>query len=399
MKIFQVNIYLEPMGGLETSILELASALEERGHQVGFIYHIRTEKTLSFSQRPTYRVPVLRGKLWPNIWGLAQLVQIVKRERPDVVILRNVFNIWAVDVLRRMVPTVRFVPGHEMYCIDLNKTIADPPEACSRPHSYKCVKLCRQDLWIPFRVLLYLYRKAEIRVNQKLERLLVSSRYMKQNLLTNGFSADKIEVLPPFVSVDSPESSAVPSHTVLFASRLERNKGTQLLPKIAEHLPLGAKLVVAGEGELRDELLEASARAELKDRLIVRGWLDREQLTREYAEAQVIIFPSLVEEPFGRVGIEAMAAGRPVVAFDVGGVREWLRHGETGFLVPRGDVNKMAESVNLLLENPDLADKLGKMGRERASASFDRGRMLSRLEQVLAEAIRGWKEQRRKLNP
>jgi glycosyltransferase involved in cell wall biosynthesis len=145
--------------------------------------------------------------------------------------------------------------------------------------------------------------------------------------------------------------------------------------------------------------LEAAARAELKDRLIVRGWLDREQLIREYAEAQVIIFPSLVEEPFGRVGIEAMAAGRPVVAFDVGGVREWLRHGETGFLVPRGDLNKMAESVNLLLENPDLADKLGKMGRERASALFDRERMLSRLEQVLAEAMRGWKEQRRKLSP
>ena len=399
MKIFQVNIYLEPMGGLETSILELASALEERGHQVGFIYHIHTKKTLSFSQRPTYRVPVLRGKLWPNIWGLAQLVQIVTRERPDVVILRNVFNIWAVEVLRRMVPTVRFVPGHEMYCIDLNKTIADPPEACSRPHSYTCVQLCRQDLWLPFRVLLYLYRKAEIRANQKLERLLVSSRYMRQNLLTNGFSADMIEVLPPFVSVDSPKSSAVPSNTVLFASRLERNKGTQLLPKIAEHLSLGAKLVVVGEGELRDELLEAAARAELKDRLIVRGWLDREQLTQEYAEAQVIIFPSLVEEPFGRVGIEAMAAGRPVVAFDVGGVREWLRHGETGFLVPRGDVNKMAESVNLLLENSDLADKLGKMGRERAAALFDGERMLSRLEQVLAEAMRGWKEQRGYLNP
>ena len=59
----------------------------------------------------------------------------------------------------------------------------------------------------------------------------------------------------------------------------------------------------------------------------------------------------------------------------------------------------MAESVNLLLENPDLADKLGKMGRERASALFDRERMLSRLEQVLAEAMRGWKEQRRKLSP
>ena len=237
------------------------------------------------------------------------------------------------------------------------------------------------------RILLYLYRKAEIRVNQKLERIFVDSHYMKQNLVANGFLADRIEVLPPFVSVKPSRSPPRPNPIALFASRLERNKGTQLLPKIAEHLPPGAKLVVAGEGELRDELLEAAARAELKDRLIFRGWLDREQLTRAYREAQVIIFPSLVEEPFGRVGIEAMAVGRPVVAFDVGGVREWLTHGETGFLVPRGDVKKMAEFTGLLLENPDLANRLGSTARERALSSFDRERMVSRWEQVLKETI------------
>jgi len=387
MNIFQVSVYLERKGGAEESMLELADALEERGHRVGFIYHIHTNKTLAFRHRPTYRVPVLRGKLWPNIWRLAQFIRILKREQADVVVLHNVYNCWTVAVLKRLVPVLRFVHGHEMYCIGLDKATEEPPKECSIPHSYTCVKLCRQDLWFPMRILLYLYRKAEIRVNQKLERIFVDSHYMKQNLVANGFLADRIEVLPPFVSVKPSRSPPRPNPIALFASRLERNKGTQLLPEIAEHLPPGAKLVVAGEGELRDELLEATARAELKDRLIFRGWLDREQLTRAYREAQVIIFPSLVEEPFGRVGIEAMAVGRPVVAFDVGGVREWLTHGETGFLVPRGDVKKMAEFTGLLLENHDLANRLGSTARERALSSFDRERMVSRWEQVLKEAI------------
>ena len=119
-------------------------------------------------------------------------------------------------------------------------------------------------------------RKAEIRVNQKLERLLVSSRYMRQNLLTNGFSADKVEVLPPFVSVDSPESPTVPSHTVLFASRLELNKGTLLLPGIAKLLLPQAKLIVAGEGELKEELQKATSSTGQNGKLVFRGWLTGE---------------------------------------------------------------------------------------------------------------------------
>ena len=395
MNIFQVSDYLEHKGGAEESMLELADALEERGHRIGFIFHIHTPKTLSFRHRTTYRIPVLRGRLWPNLWRLAQLVQIIKRNRPDVVMLHNVYNLWAVGVLSWLVPTLRFVHGHEMYCLGLNKTTEEPPRECLIPHSFTCVQFCLKDLWFPMRVLLYLYRKAEIRMNQRLERVLVDSRYMKQNLLANGFWDGKVEVLPPFVKVDSSAPQSKTDGTVLFAGRLESNKGARLLPEIAELLSPGAKLVVAGEGEMGDELRSVVSRARTtKDRLIFRGWLDGEELMQAYAEAQVVIFPSLLEEPFGRVGIEAMSAGKPVVAFDVGGVREWLTHGETGFLVSRGDVNKMAEYVNLLLENPDLAHKLGSTGRQEALSLFDREQMLSRLEQVLAEAVEGWREKR-----
>ncbi len=383
----QVNTYLEPKGGTEASMLELAEALGERGHQVGFIYHYRTTKTLSLPHCSSYHVPVLEAQIWPNAWRLAQLARVMQRERPDVVIVHNVYNLWTVALLRRLAPTIRLVHGHEMYCIEPDKTAGRFSEGCSIPHSYICISNCRQDLWFPLRIALYLYRKAEIRVNQGVESLLVTSRYMKNNLLVNGFLEEKIEVLAPFVSLTPAGPPPSSSRIALFVGRLEEIKGTRLLPEIAGLLPEGAKLMVAGDGELRGEFLESVSKAGLKDRLIFRGWLGRKELLRAYSEAQVVVFPSILEEPFGRVGIEALAMGRPVVAFDVGGVREWLTHGETGFLVPRGDVQKMAELASHLLENDDLAREMGRRGSERVRTLFDREQVVSRLEQILTTAI------------
>jgi glycosyltransferase involved in cell wall biosynthesis len=392
MKIFQINKYLEHKGGTEQSMLELTDALEERGHQLGFIYHAKTHKTLSFPNRPAYHLPVLEAQVWPEIRLLAKLVRIMREEKVEVVILQNVFNLWTVALLSRLVPTVRFVRSHEMYCMGLNRTTEGFLEECLIPHSYTCIKNCRQDLLYPLRVVLYLYRKAEMRVNRGLERLLVTSRYMRRNLLLNGFLEEKVEVVPPFLNfqVTGPPPSS--NRIALFVGRLEEIKGTKLLPEIAGLLPPGAKLMVVGDGELKDELQQAVADGELKDRLLFRGRLNGEELLRAYSDARVIIFPSIWQEPFGRVGIEALAMGRPVVAFDVGGVRDWLTHGETGFLVPRGNVQKMAEFASLLLENGDLASKMGRKGHERARTLFDREQAVSRLEQILTTAIQSWRK-------
>jgi glycosyltransferase involved in cell wall biosynthesis len=214
---------------------------------------------------------------------------------------------------------------------------------------------------------------------------------MRRNLLLNGFLEEKVEVVSPFLNFEATGLPPSSSRIALFVGRLEEIKGTKLLPEIAGLLPPGAKLMVVGDGELKDELLQAVADGELRERLLFRGKLNGEELLRAYSDARVIIFPSIWQEPFGRVGIEALAMGRPVVAFDVGGVREWLTHGETGFLVPRGDVQKMAEFANLLLENDGLAREMGRRGSERARILFDREQVVSRLEQILTKAIQSWR--------
>jgi glycosyltransferase involved in cell wall biosynthesis len=102
-----------------------------------------------------------------------------------------------------------------------------------------------------------------------------------------------------------------------------------------------------------------------------------------YAQADLVIFPSVWDEPFGLVGIEAMAHGVPVVAFDVGGVREWLTEGVGGWCVPRKDVDAMALAIDTALSDPDLRREVGEAGRQRVERDFRPQGYYNQLEALL----------------
>jgi len=89
-----------------------------------------------------------------------------------------------------------------------------------------------------------------------------------------------------------------------------------------------------------------------------------------------------VDEPFGRVLIEAMAVGKPVVATDSGGVPEIVLHGETGLLVPVRDAAALAEALVALLADPERAREMGRRGMERARKEFDVARVAAMVQEV-----------------
>ena len=90
------------------------------------------------------------------------------------------------------------------------------------------------------------------------------------------------------------------------------------------------------------------------------------------ARASAVVFPSLWAEPFGIVGMEALARGVPVVGFDVGGVRDWLEDDVNGYLVPRNDTVLMANRLRALLEDAELRRRFGQAGIEKVKAHFNR---------------------------
>jgi glycosyltransferase involved in cell wall biosynthesis len=143
-----------------------------------------------------------------------------------------------------------------------------------------------------------------------------------------------------------------PPH-VLYAGRLSEEKGVLELVEAARGLPL----VVVGDGPLRDRVPGAL------------GFAGHDELLGFYDRAAVVVCPSR-REGFGIVCAEAMAHGRPVVATAVGGLRDLVVDGETGLLVPPGDVSALRSALERLLGDTELRRRLGAAGRERVRDSF-----------------------------
>ncbi len=119
------------------------------------------------------------------------------------------------------------------------------------------------------------------------------------------------------------------------------------------------------------------------------GWRGHADMMSLYQEADIVVVPSTWQEPYGLVAVEAMAAGRPVVASAVGGLTGIVRHGETGFLVEPGSSTALALALDRLLDDPALRCRMGARGREIAEAEYDWQRIIDAhypplLERVMA---------------
>jgi glycosyltransferase involved in cell wall biosynthesis len=172
--------------------------------------------------------------------------------------------------------------------------------------------------------------------------------------------AREARVIPS--GVDLPDTVAEPDEPphVLYAGRLSPEKGVAELAEAAAHLPL----VVAGDGPLRGRLPQSL------------GWVPHHELLRLYERAAVVACPSH-REGYGIACAEAMAHGRPVVASAVGGLRDLVVDGETGLLVPPGDVAALRDALERLLADADLRRRLGEAARARIREHFSWERAVS----------------------
>jgi glycosyltransferase involved in cell wall biosynthesis len=178
-----------------------------------------------------------------------------------------------------------------------------------------------------------------------------ASRALAQDARELG--AREVRVIPSGVDVPARVGEPTDPPEVLFVGRLSAEKGILDLVQAAEGMPL----VVAGDGPLRAQVPGAL------------GFVPHHELGPLYERAAVVAVPSH-REGFGVVALEAMAHGRPVVASAVGGLLDIVVDGETGLLVPPGDVTALRAALERLLGDADLRRRLGEAGRERAREHF-----------------------------
>jgi glycosyltransferase involved in cell wall biosynthesis len=140
-----------------------------------------------------------------------------------------------------------------------------------------------------------------------------------------------------------------------------------------------ACFLVIGEGELHAELEARSRSRGLDGRLVFTGV--RDDVARLLSATDVYVKPGVVEGFIGITVLEALALGKPVVAFETEDVKLALTDGETGLIVPNGDVPSLAERIIYLLGNPELGSRLGQAGQQIVLERFDFGVLARRLEE------------------
>lgn len=224
--------------------------------------------------------------------------------------------------------------------------------------------------WLLERPLSFLYRRQPV---------LAVSESTKADLVARGFSAAQIRVVENGVDLDhyrpEPTEPRLPRPTVLYLGRLKRYKRVDLVirafARVVQQQP-DAQLIIGGTGDHAPALQALIAELGLSGNARLTGYVSEEEKLRLMRGAWVHTLTS-PKEGWGIANLEAAACGTPTVASDSPGLRDSVRDGVTGYLVPHEDVDALADRLARILRDPSERDRLGAAARSFAEGfTWDR---------------------------
>ncbi len=242
--------------------------------------------------------------------------------------------------------------------------------------------------------------KLEAETAQNANLIVTISNYSLEKIQKHyGIEPSKVRIVPNGVDVEKfkPMDSELVRHQfglgnepcVLFVGSLIPRKGMPFLVDASKKIvkeKADTKFLIVGEGPMKPQLTETLKSANLSDNFKFLGNLKEDTLSAAYNCADVFVLPS-IQEGQGIVLLEAQASGKPVVAFDVGGVNEAVRNKETGLLVKRGSSDELADALLKLLSDKPLREKMGANGRRFVSENFTWDICTQKMLRVYREAL------------
>jgi len=199
------------------------------------------------------------------------------------------------------------------------------------------------------------------------------SESTRDDLVRRGVPRERIEVIYPGVDatryVPDPATPRAPTPTFLYVGRLKRYKGVETaLRALARARQAGVRprLDIAGHGDDRPRLERLAGALGIAEDARFLGFVSEEEKRRLMRQAWAVVFPS-PKEGWGISNVEAAACGTAALASDSPGLRESVRHGETGYLVPHGDAAALGARMVELATTPALVERLGRNARAFAT--------------------------------
>ena len=323
----------------------------------------------------------------------SRLDAFLSRHPADVAHVHRIYHHLTPSVLpvlrRRGIPVVMSVRDYRLLCPA--KLFLRDGRTCRRcqPHRYWNCLLgnCGGDRPASAAVALETFLQRFFRrYVQNVDFFLCPSQFMADAMREDAVPANKIRWIPhPVAAPASPAEAAQRDDVILYVGRLSAEKGLDLMLDVAEALP-DARVNIVGDGPMRQWLADQAGSRGLKN-VTMTGHVPNEQLGRHYCQAAVVVVPSRCFENSPYAMLEAMLAGRCVVAPAHGPIGEWIRDGQTGRLFRPGDREDLVRVVGEALSDRAGRDRIARAGRQLVRDRHDPDRAVGRLIDVYEEAL------------
>ena len=214
---------------------------------------------------------------------------------------------------------------------------------------------------------------------RKCSLVVAISNYVARQLITAGVPAPRVKTIYTAGTMAAYSLNPWPrDHEtlhVLAIGRLYYYKGFQNLLLATKQLVTEGKdirVMIVGRGPYARNLSQLARDLKLGDHIHFQGFVPNSRTWSAYEWSDAVVVPTITPEPFGRVVVEAMSRGRPVIGTNVGGIPEIISDGETGYLVAPGCPQAIAERLRVLEEQRDLIERMGRAAISKCRERFDR---------------------------
>ncbi len=402
-------------GGSELSTYFLAKGLAKRGHNIIVVMPRFGQKTI-FEEHKWFKIIRFRYLHAPNITFFRNVVQnellylymaqmlkkIIKTYKIELVHAQNILTVppSIIAAKKTDIPVIAHIRDYWPICfrrsfVRPNGSVCD---SCNSKNLINCIRLEGQlsSFFMPVSIP---YVFANMGLKQSLlnraDHVIAISEAVRALLLTrppiailkyfSRLSPQKISTIPNIMSIPSKKLTQHEllgmrhnykldenDMLVLYIGQLTYGKGVLILIKAFERLLLkntSLKLIILGKGPLASRLKKIKSR--FGDHLRYYGFLPYNEVLKFYQMADIVVVPSIWPEALGRVNLEAMALGKPVIATNVGGIPEIITHEKDGILIEPGDPNEIESALHRLINDSDLRSRLGLEARKTIEKRYN----------------------------
>jgi glycosyltransferase involved in cell wall biosynthesis len=355
-------------GGGERWHFDVSSELDRKNYDIVLISHPHSELAKKAKKANLNFLPIRVTNLsFLNPYKILKVYYLLKREKVGAIIINLSSDLKIAGIAAKMAG-VRNIIYRRGSAIPIRNTILNR----------------------------FLYRKVVTRI---IANSIETSRTILMNnpiliprnkiqIIYNGLNLNEYDSMPFELLYQKKDNEIIIGN----AGRLSEEKGQNFLIDLAYNLKQKGykfKILIAGKGKLRSRLQKYARSMGVEDHIIFLGFIDN---IKSFNMSIDIFALTSLYEGFGYVLVEAMAARKPVIAFDINSSTEIVKNGETGYIVERANIQELLEKTESLINNPQKAKELGEKGRKRVEERFTFTKSLDEVEELIVKEMNGFKQ-------